>query len=197
MSGTDDGNVPARLVLLPERSSGDSTLPTQYLKTHRVTGRPNIIIQYRTASGINTTAWKEQFEPDTLIVIVVGDQLAGVQGRVADRWQGTATEIEQIQSGSDLTGLAMNCTRHLDALVAKQGPPVVWFDSLGRTLDHVDIDSVVRFLQVCLGKLEETGATAHFLCQPETVDKTTMTTLRQVFSTVVRIEGDADWTIEE
>lgn len=184
-------------MLLPEQATGGGDLPMGYLTTHRTIGKPDIVVQYRTASGIDTSAWEKEGKPDPLIVIVVGDQLAGVQGRVADRWQEMATEIEQIQNGSDLTGLAMNCTRHLDELVAQQASPNVWFDSLNRTLDHVDIDSVVRFLQVCLGKLEGTDATGHFLCQPGAVDSATMTTLRRVFGTVVRIDDENDWSIEE
>lgn len=119
-----------------------------------------------------------------------------MQGKDVDEWQEIATELDQIQRGDDLTGLAMTWNKHLDTLGVEHDPPVVWFDSLSKMLEYVDIDSVVRFLQVCLGSLEETGATGHFLCRNTTVDPAAITTLRRVFSTVIRIEENGWTTID-
>lgn len=192
----ESGESTSRLVLLPKRATGDDSLPKQYLDAHRGTDGKSMVVQYSSATGLDPAAWTADPTPATLFVIVVDERLTGPVGGHADRWRTVATDVDEIRNGGDLTLLAMTCNRRLEALTTDEDTPVVWFDSLTETLDHVDIDGVVRFLQVSMGTLENIGATAHFLCRPDRVDSAAVTTLRRVFSTVIEVTDDG-WTIEE
>jgi len=62
---------------------------------------------------------------------------------------------------------------------------VVCFDSLTELLQYVDVQETFRFLHVLTGRLQSSGAVAHFHLNPEAHDDQTVSTLRTLFDAVI------------
>lgn len=92
----------------------------------------------------------------------------------------------------DVSDLGIAISLYLQDWATDDTPTVLGFHSLTDMLDHVDVETVFRFLHVLNHRLANTETTGQFYLDPSVVDEPTVGTLRPVFETVIERDRPAD-----
>ncbi|MFB6250469.1 MAG: hypothetical protein ABEI27_02065 [Halobellus sp.] len=103
--------------------------------------------------------------------------------------QETPYSVETVGSPSNLTGVGVKSTPHLNDW---ENPSVV-VESLTVLLQYADPPAVYRFLHVLTSRLAATGGTGQFYLDPLAQDEQTVELLTTLFDAVV--EYDEEWTV--
>jgi len=93
---------------------------------------------------------------------------------------------------ADLTGLGVEISGQLAEWEATDDPVVVCLRSLTTMLQYVELEELVRFLQVLQEHLAACDAVSHFHLDPTAVDDETVRSLSHVFDRVVEATDGGD-----
>lgn len=128
--------------------------------------------------------------PDHLLVIGVGETVRSTAGRATTRARTmpTGPDVSVVEDPGDLTALAIQMDTCFQRWRGRDRPPgrrSVYFQSITAMLDHVDLETVFRFLHITTYQLSQAEAVGHFQIAPEAHDDETIATLTPLFDTVL------------
>lgn len=96
----------------------------------------------------------------------------------------------------DLTGVTIAVTRYLERWSDGDAPITGCLDSFTSLLQHADLQRAFRFLHTLNGRFTAVDAPTHVHLDPATQDEQTIATVRTLFDTVARRDGDG-WTVRK
>jgi len=103
--------------------------------------------------------------------------------------------IHTTSSPSDLTGLGMRISEQLSDWQADGNRIVVDFDSLTTLLNYGEMQSVFKFMHVLKGRIEASGAVAHYHMDPAAHDTQEINTFKSLMDAVVEVNGDGTYSV--
>ncbi len=97
------------------------------------------------------------------------------------------SSIQTVKNPSDLTGLGITLSRHLETWCGDGNRTLVCFQSVTALLQYVDVETAYRFLHVLLSRTAQDGIGVYHL-DPGAHDEQVVQTLQSLFDAVERVD---------
>lgn len=190
----DAGDVPpgTNLLVFGPPLSGKSRLCYELLEVGLQQSEGGVVVTNTDSARRLEATYPSLFAYDAPLGVV--DCITKHQGH------GTISDTDLVQyagSPEDMTGIGIKASRLLQELHDGRGLSQnrVLFHSVSTLLHYSTVQTVFRFLHVFTSRIESAGALGLFVVEAGAHDDQTVSTVRQLFDGVIRVEADGSRTV--
>lgn len=134
--------------------------------------------------------------PERVCVVAVGEEVRSV----ADSGEQAPTPltdvcVKQVAAPGNLTAMGVRITECIESMEGTTGQLTLCFEDLTVLLQHADVRTVFKFLNVLTSLVAANDGFAHYHLDPTAVGRLDVAKLRSLFDAVVDRNDDGDVTV--
>lgn len=189
------GDASSVLLLTPSLSEDGDDVCVDLLHPEEAATENMLWVSYTKPPDVQLRRWRSHggAAPANLGIVSVAESTRSVSAASAGGGgpaAGPGGPIQTVASPTDLTGLGIAITEHLQRWADNDYRTMVCFDSLTAMLQYVDVETAYEFLHLLTGRLYAVDAVAHFHMDPGAHDARTVAALLSLCDAVVDLRGD-------